>query len=73
MELARLHTAAMYAPEEPSSDEADTAWMHVDEIDGALKTTIRRTQRWRTRLRLSLPTFAPVEREREPVAAADDD
>ena len=41
MELARLQSAAMFAPEAPSDDEADVAWEQVD--------TIRRAAMRRTR------------------------
>jgi transglutaminase-like putative cysteine protease len=52
MGLARLHTAAMFAVEPPSDDDADAAWQHVDEIDTALRQTVPRTERWLTRLRI---------------------
>ena len=39
MSLARLHTAAMYAPDPPSADEADEAWTEVDAIAAALRST----------------------------------
>jgi hypothetical protein len=53
MNLARLHTAAMYAQEPPSKEDADAAWHYLDAIDAALRETVRRTERWKTRLRLS--------------------
>ncbi len=49
MGLARLHTAAMYSPESPSSSEADEAWAEVDAIAVALRSSVPRTRRWRTR------------------------
>jgi hypothetical protein len=51
MDLARLHTAAMFAPEPPTDAEADEAWRLVGEIDSALRASLTRTTRWRTRLR----------------------
>jgi transglutaminase-like putative cysteine protease len=51
MDLARLHTAAMYAPEPPSELEASTAWQRVDAIDAALRTTVGRAERWWHRLK----------------------
>ncbi len=52
MDLARLHTAAMYAPDPPSDSDADTAWNDVDAIDAALRAHVSRSERWITRLRL---------------------
>jgi transglutaminase-like putative cysteine protease len=49
MGLARLHTAAMYSPDAPSSDEADEAWSEVDAIADALRTIVPRTRRLRVR------------------------
>ena len=49
MVLARLHTAAMYARDEPSSDEADEAWAEVDAIAGALRASVPRARRLRIR------------------------
>ncbi len=63
MDLARLHTAAMFAAEPPSDDDADEAWECVDRIDGALRESVGRTTLWRTRLR---PRTDRAEREREP-------
>ncbi len=51
MELARLQTTAMFAPEEPSAEDADLAWSHVDRLDAALRTAGRRTERLARRLR----------------------
>jgi hypothetical protein len=72
MDLARLHTAAMYSPDDPSDDDADAAWSEVDAIATALRTTVPRTRRWRTRW------FAAVRRPKaeplddEPTDAEDD-
>jgi transglutaminase-like putative cysteine protease len=52
MNLAHLHTAAMFAPEEPSEDDANAAWQCVDAIDDALRTSVSRSERWVSRLRL---------------------
>jgi transglutaminase-like putative cysteine protease len=52
MDLARLHTAAMFAPDSPSEADADAAWKHVDAIDAALRDNVTRSERWVTRLRL---------------------
>jgi transglutaminase-like putative cysteine protease len=52
MSLAHLHTAAMFAPEPPSEEDARTAWQCVDAIEEALRTTVSRSERWVTRLRL---------------------
>jgi transglutaminase-like putative cysteine protease len=52
MDLARLHTAAMFAPEPPSDADADAAWQQVDAIDAALRQNVTRSERWVTRLRL---------------------
>jgi hypothetical protein len=52
MDLARLHTAAMFAAEPPSEADADAAWRHVDAIDAALRRNVTRSERWVTRLRL---------------------
>ena len=59
MVLARLHTAAMYSPIAPSSVEADEAWSEVDAIAGALRASVPRTRRLRTR-------FSSVLRLRRP-------
>jgi transglutaminase-like putative cysteine protease len=52
MDLARLHTAAMFAADPPSEADADAAWRHVDAIDAALRQNVTRSERWVTRLRL---------------------
>jgi transglutaminase-like putative cysteine protease len=52
MDLARLQTAAMYAREEPSTEEADIAWQRYDAIDTALRTSVRRSDRFFARLKL---------------------
>ena len=49
MDLARLHTAAMYSPDPPSPEEADEAWAGVDAISTALRHTVPRTRRWKAR------------------------
>ncbi|MDP9334483.1 MAG: DUF3488 and transglutaminase-like domain-containing protein [Actinomycetota bacterium] len=49
MGLARLHTAAMYSREAPSSDEADEAWAEVDAIAGAIRASVPRARRLRIR------------------------
>jgi transglutaminase-like putative cysteine protease len=52
MGLARLHTAAMFAPDPPTDADADAAWAHVDAIDRAVRRTVPRGERWLTRLRI---------------------
>ncbi|MDQ1449298.1 MAG: hypothetical protein QOC79_2269, partial [Actinomycetota bacterium] len=49
MVLARLHTAALYSRDAPSSDEADEAWAGVDAIAGALRASVPRARRLRIR------------------------
>jgi transglutaminase-like putative cysteine protease len=51
MTLARLHTAAMYAAESPSPVDADDAWIEVDAIAAAVRSSVPRTRRWRARWR----------------------
>jgi hypothetical protein len=51
MELARLQSAAMFAPEPPSATDASYAWEQVDLIRVSLRRTIARTTRLRRRLR----------------------
>jgi transglutaminase-like putative cysteine protease len=51
MELARLQSAAMFAPDPPTADEASTAWEQVDVIRASSKRTITRTARWRAQFR----------------------
>jgi transglutaminase-like putative cysteine protease len=64
MTLARLHTAAMYAAESPSPDDADDAWAEVDAIAAAVRTSVPRTRRWRARWRAEvLRRSAAPERE----------
>ena len=41
--------AAMYSPESPTSEEADEAWSEVDAITDALRDSVPRTRRLRTR------------------------
>lgn len=52
MDLARLHTAAMFAPDPPSEADADAAWRDLDAIEAALRQHVTRSERWATRLRL---------------------
>ncbi len=52
MDLARLHTAAMFAPDPPSSTDADAAWRNVDEIARALRNDVSRSERVISRLRI---------------------
>lgn len=54
MNLARLHTAAMFARESPDDDDARRAWTYVDEIDAALRRTTTRAARWSARLRTTV-------------------
>jgi hypothetical protein len=51
MTLARLHTAAMYAAEAPSSLDADEAWSELDAIAAAVRSSVPLTRRWRARWR----------------------
>jgi transglutaminase-like putative cysteine protease len=50
MDLARLQTAALFAGDPPTSDEADAAWEHVEQIEGTLRHATNRSRRWRRRL-----------------------
>jgi hypothetical protein len=50
MELAHLQTAALFAPDAPSDEDAKSAWAKVDAIDRALDHSLSRWRRWRTRL-----------------------
>ena len=50
MELARLQSAAMFALDEPSPTDADTAWAQVDTIRDAMRRTVARSARWRRRI-----------------------
>jgi hypothetical protein len=50
MELARLHTAALYAAESPTDADADQAWGYVDTIDAAVKARVGRIERWKNRI-----------------------
>ncbi len=65
MDLARLHTAAMFAPDPPSDAEADTAWEDVDAIDDALRRSVSRSERWVTRLRIRRRDRIDRDRDRE--------
>ena len=50
MELARLHTSALYALDPPTTTEADEAWQHVDAIDAAVKARVGLLERWKNRI-----------------------
>jgi hypothetical protein len=50
MDLARLQTAALFAPDPPSHEEADTAWVQVHQIEVALRRATRRSRRWQRRV-----------------------
>ena len=50
MELARLQSAAMFASDEPSPDDASLAWEQVDTIRDAIRRNVARSTRWRRRL-----------------------
>jgi transglutaminase-like putative cysteine protease len=50
MDLARLQTAALFAPEAPSHEDADEAWVQVHQIEVALRRATRPTRRWRRRV-----------------------
>lgn len=50
MDLARLHTAAVFSPHEPGDDEVATAWEHVALMGAALRAATRAGIRWRRRL-----------------------
>ncbi|HEV7526409.1 MAG TPA: DUF3488 and transglutaminase-like domain-containing protein [Acidimicrobiia bacterium] len=65
MDLARLHTAAMYSPDSPTPAEADAAWSEFDAIATALRESVPRTRRLRARW------F--TRRRRSPAVAADDE
>jgi len=51
MELARLQSAAMFAGEPPSDDDAKHAWEEADTITSEVRHNIARLTRWRRRLR----------------------
>jgi transglutaminase-like putative cysteine protease len=55
MSLARLHTAAMYAPDAPSREDADEAWSEVDAIASAVRATTPLSKRLRARWSALLP------------------
>jgi hypothetical protein len=65
MSLARLHTAAMYAPEPPSREDADSAWSDVDAISHALRATTPRSKRLRARWTALLPRRSGARRTGE--------
>ena len=44
MELARLQSAAMFAPEAPSAVEATIAWEQVDTIRAATRRNVARSR-----------------------------
>jgi hypothetical protein len=50
MDLARLQTAALFAPEPPSTEEAEDAWQQVGRIEHALRRVTNRSHRWQRRL-----------------------
>jgi hypothetical protein len=50
MDLARLQTAALFAPDAPSPEEAEDAWEQVHLIENALRHATRWSRRWRRRL-----------------------
>jgi transglutaminase-like putative cysteine protease len=50
LELARLQSAAMYADEPPTADDASYAWEQADSIRDMVRRTIARPTRWRRRL-----------------------
>jgi len=62
MDLARLQTAAMFAPDPPTESDADAAWRHVDKIDAALRESVPRSERWITRLRIRKRDRPPSKR-----------
>jgi hypothetical protein len=51
MELARLQSAAMYAPQPPSETDASHAWEQADTIRAEVRHNVARSTRWRRRLR----------------------
>jgi Transglutaminase-like superfamily/TgpA N-terminal domain/Domain of unknown function (DUF4129) len=51
MELARLQSAAMFAPDPPTPTEAAFAWEQVDTISSTVRHSVKATTRWRRRLR----------------------
>jgi hypothetical protein len=48
--LAHLQTSALYAPDDPSDDDAEQAWQHVVTIERAIAATTRRSVRWKRRI-----------------------
>jgi hypothetical protein len=50
MELARLQTSALFAPDPPTGDDANDAWHQVHRIERALRHATRWTRRWKRRL-----------------------
>jgi hypothetical protein len=51
MQLARLQSAAMFAADPPSDDDAEHAWEQADTIKSEVQHNIARSIRWRRRLR----------------------
>jgi hypothetical protein len=66
MDLARLHTEALYSPAPPTPADADAAWAEVDAIAGVLRRSVPRLRRWRTRW-----ISGPMERRRSRRRSAD--
>jgi transglutaminase-like putative cysteine protease len=56
LELARLQSAAMYAEESPTADDASHAWEQADAIREMVRRTIARPTRLRRRLRQVRPS-----------------
>ena len=50
MDLARLHTAAVFGPREPCDDDVTAAWQRVTRLASALRSSTRAGPRWRRRL-----------------------
>ncbi len=50
MDLARLHTAAVFAPREPRDEDVTAAWEHAANLRAALRASTRAGPRWRRRL-----------------------
>jgi transglutaminase-like putative cysteine protease len=50
MELAQLQTAALFAPDPPSPEDANRAWVQVDAIDRAIAHSMPALTRWRRRI-----------------------
>jgi transglutaminase-like putative cysteine protease len=65
MELARLQTSAMFAPDPPSDEQAAEAWEHFDTIDRATRRHVSVFQRWKHRLRPPRPPVRDLDYEHE--------